>query len=73
MKRKLSRDHRLTDKGSIPNENTSFSIDVKGERKIEALKRRGMKTGVEKNRGSEANRHEDRGSQHENECFCFCV
>jgi hypothetical protein len=49
MKRNISRDQRLTDRGRNPKEKSSFSIDVKGG---------------EKNRGMEEKRHEDRGSQH---------
>jgi hypothetical protein len=47
----IGRDERPTDRGSNPKEKSLFSIDVKG---------------VEKNRGMEDKRHEDRGSQHMN-------
>jgi hypothetical protein len=33
MKRNISRDQRLTDRGSNPKEKSSFSIDVKGGEK----------------------------------------
>jgi hypothetical protein len=47
MKRNISRDQRLIDRGSIPKENSSFSIDVKGGEKNKGMerKRRVMKTG----------------------------
>jgi hypothetical protein len=47
MKRNISRDQRLTDRGSIPKEKSSFSIDVKGGEKNRGMerKRRGMKIG----------------------------
>jgi hypothetical protein len=47
MKININRDKRLSDRGSIPMEKSSFSIDVKGG---------------EKNRGMEDKRHEDRGA-----------
>jgi hypothetical protein len=47
MKRNISRDQRLTDRGSNPKEKSSFAIDVKGGEKTRGMerKRRGMKTG----------------------------
>jgi hypothetical protein len=47
MKRNISRDQRLTDRGSNPKEKSPFSIDVKGGEKNRGMetKRRGMKTG----------------------------
>jgi hypothetical protein len=47
MKRNKNRDQRLTDRGSKPKENSSFSIDVKGGEKKRGMetKRRGMKIG----------------------------
>jgi hypothetical protein len=47
MKRNINRDQRLTDRGRIPKEKSSFSIDVKGGEKNRGMerKRRGMKTG----------------------------
>jgi hypothetical protein len=47
MKRSISRDHRLTNKGRSPKEKSPFSIDVKGGEKNRGMetKRRGMKIG----------------------------
>jgi hypothetical protein len=47
MKRNIIRDQRLTNRGSIPKENSSFAIDVKGGDKNRGMerKRRGMKIG----------------------------
>jgi hypothetical protein len=47
MKRNISRDQKLTDRGRIPKEKSSFSIDDKGGEKNIGMERktRGMKTG----------------------------
>jgi hypothetical protein len=47
MKRNNRRYKRLTDRGCIPKENSSFSIDVKGAEKNRGMKRkrRGVKIG----------------------------
>jgi len=49
MKRDISRYQRLTNRGSIPKENTLFSIDIKWR---------------EKNIGIEEKKHKYRGRQH---------
>jgi hypothetical protein len=47
MKRNINKDLMLTEKGSIPKEKSSFSIDVKGGEKNRGMerKRRDMKIG----------------------------
>jgi hypothetical protein len=47
MKRNISKDRRLTDRGRSPKEKSSFTINVKGGEKNIGMerKKRGMKTG----------------------------